>query len=236
MRRRVVLLGICLLLAGGASTGAATIGFQARTETISASTARERCPGQVVAANRYWMVTYKFESVYTYLDACDRRKPRRVLLNISSADVAGPAVALRGQLIAHSETFYDDTTFGPQVNVINPNNPRETYQLLGAPAYGNVSDIVLQDRSRVAWISCRLKLPHVRDENDPECPGGTVKRIYVVDRSSPPLEQASRGWVADEARLLATGRNIRSRSLNIDAARRIVSWREGDRMMRYRLR
>lgn len=199
-------------------------------------TASKRCPGQVVAANRYWTITHQFESVYTYLYSCDRRRPGRPLLSISAADVAGPAAALRGPLVAFSQTFYDSTTCGPEITVVNPNNPRTTYQLLGAPAYGNVSDIVLQDRSRVAWISCRLKLPHVRDENDPECPGGTVKRIYVVKRSSPQLEQASRGWVADEARLLATGRHIRSRSLNIDAARKIVSWREGNRMKRYRLR
>ena len=198
--------------------------------------AGERCAGRLVAANRYWTITYEFQSVYTYLNACDRRRPRRPLLSISSADVAGPAVALRGQLIAHSETFYDNTVFGPQVTVINPNNPRATYQLLHAPAYGNVSDIVLQDRRRIAWISCRLKLPNTRDENDPECPGGTVKRIYVVDKSSPELRPVGEGFAADEARLLATGRNIRSRSLNIDAARKIVSWREGNRMMRYRLR
>ena len=219
-----------------ARTALGALALGALGALAGSSDARERCPGNVVAANRYWTITYKFESVYTYLYACDRRRPRRPLLNISPADVAGPAVALRGQLIAHSETFYDDTIFGPQVMVINPNNPRATYQLLQAPAYGNVSDIVLQDRRRIAWISCRLKLPNTRDENEPECPGGTVKRIYVVDKSSPELKPVGGGFAADEARLLATGRNIRSRSLNIDAARKMVSWREGNRMMRYRLR
>jgi hypothetical protein len=235
MRRRIVLLVTCLLLVGGTSAGAATIGFQPRTHNdhIGASGARERCPGQVVAANRYWTVTYKFESVYTYLNACDRRRPRQPQLSISAADVAGPAVALRGPLIAFSDTFYD-TTVGSMVSVVNPNNPRASYRLLRAPANGNVSDIALQDERRLAWSGCRLKLPNRRDRNEPLCPGGVTKRVYVIDASLIPKDV--RGpIVLDDAKELAAGRTIRSRSLNIDAARKIVAWREGNRMMRYRM-
>lgn len=211
------------------------LGAVATLAVSSSSDARQRCPGEVVAANRYWTITYENGDPFTYLSACDRRRRHRPQLNISAADVAGPAAALRGPLIALSETFYE-TTGGPTVAVINPNNPRATYQLLQAPAYGNVSDIVLQDQRRIAWISCRLKLPDRRDKDDPQCPGGVTKRIYVVDASSPELKPISGGFAADEARLLATGRTIRSRSLRIDTARLTISWRKGNRTMRYRLR
>jgi hypothetical protein len=190
-------------------------------------------PGQVVAANRYWSITYEFGDL-SYLNACDRRRRNQPELNLTAADVAGPAVALRGPLIAFSDTFYD-TTVGSMVSVVNPNNPRASYRLLRAPANGNVSDIALQDERRLAWIGCRLKLPNRRDRNEPLCPGGVTKRVYVIDASLIPKDV--RGPVVlDDAKELAAGRTIRSRSLTIDPARKTISWRQGNLLRRYRLR
>jgi hypothetical protein len=191
--------------------------------------ARPNCPGEFMTANRYWKVTYGSAGV---LYACDQRRPARRPIVLTSRDVVYPTAALRGRLVALADEFYDFSN-GPEVRIVRPDNPRETYEQLRVSASGNVADIALQDRRRVAWIACRSKLPSERVDDEPLCPGAVVKRVFVQDQSAPRPKREGQ-VVQATGRLLAADRNIKSKSLTLRGG--VISWRAGDRNFRYRLR
>lgn len=194
--------------------------------------AQRRCPGKFLTANRYWKITYQARDTDPTLYACDQRHRSRRPIVISGAEIVYPAAAVRGRLVALAEEFYDSQE-GSQIYVVRPDNPRETFEQLRISAYGNVTDIVLRDRQRIAWIACRSKLPSDTPEGEPICPGAAVKRVFVHDGSAPTPKREGQ-IVQAQGRQVGSGRNIRSKSLSLRNG--IISWRQGDRTFRYRLR
>lgn len=196
--------------------------------TSPAGATRARCPGEFVVANRYWKITAEDGPLDPLLYACDQRRSDRRPVVLSGADITYPPAAVRGRLVAFADEFYDGAG-GSRIRVVQPGNPRDTYEQFRINAYGNVTDIVLQERRRVAWINCRSKLPSELVDDEPLCSGAVIKRVFVHDASVDDGKART-----NQVREVGASRRIRSKSLILRDG--VISWREGNRTRRYRLR